>query len=122
MASHVINLRRTLIGSIAVVLLVMQFTHKGGPADVVADQMVKAAKAPIAGRTPDEIVTAAATAPAIPNAATAAWYAPSAEGHSDDDPAPPPRPNSNSGEASTFTDHPVIHKAAPRGVDFPENG
>lgn len=121
MASQVINLRRTLIGSIAVVLLVMQFTHKGGPADVVADQMVKAAKAPAAGRLPDAIITAAATTAAIPNTATAAWYAPAAEEHSDD-PAPPPRPNSGSGDTSTFADHPVIHKTAPRGVDFPENG
>ncbi len=119
--NHAANLRRTAIGSVVVLVLVVLFAQDGGPTDMLAGQLAKVAKQPVAEASAEanEVPATAPTARPSP----AAWFTPAED---EDQPAPPPPPPTRAsdwGPASQVAgvDHPVVRKPPPRGVDFPEN-
>jgi hypothetical protein len=121
-ASHAIILRRTVIGSGALLVLAISFAQQGGPAEMAAAELAKVAKAP-APLASDE-PAAAPSAPPSPRPTPASWFEPDP----DETPTPPPpSPSAGSGsevrlaEQFAANDHPVMVKSPPRGVDFPEN-
>lgn len=113
MASLVSNMRRTAIGAVILVALVVEFAAQGGPADKAAAVVEAAVKKDAAE---DQTTPSAA-----PRPAPTAWFAPTPDDESLP-PAPTPPAPRDWGAAEAPHNPNEIRKPPPRGVDFPENG